>query len=457
MRYLLCLLLLLGTPAHAFDRDQVEGYLLDNGLQVILKPTPNRGHVSIRLVVGVGFDDFACDEKELPHLLEHLFFSGLPGNGEADLEARMQALGGEWNAFTSDSDTAFVLEVAARNQRQALDLLLAILRETPLDEGRVAAAKRVVQREGGGRYSHLERLLDHHALGRGAHDQLAVELGLACAGRPSVEGLTLERLREVRDTWYGANNMSLIVVGDLDPRLPAYLDRRYGELPPVEVREHPALPTISTEAAPRLTLRKGLVGNGATLHWIFPEPLEDGTDYATLELLQDYLDWELYQQLRIRNGLSYGPWSDRHGYGGQNFTSLNADLEREDLDEAVQVLQDTTRRLREHGVDRTSFERLRRLAVDRQVWAVQGDVALADYYWGALGAYQDGRFESTAKAFAQVTPEQIDSTVRALFAEPGYLRIEAPLLTYEQLAWLLAALLALLALAGWWLHRRLRR
>lgn len=148
MRYLLCLLLLLGTPAHAFDRDQVEGYLLENGLQVILKPTPNRGHVSIRLVVGVGFDDFACDEKELPHLLEHLFFSGLPGNGEADLEARMQALGGEWNAFTSDSDTAFVLEVAARNQRQALDLLLAILRETPLDEGRVAAAKRVVQREG---------------------------------------------------------------------------------------------------------------------------------------------------------------------------------------------------------------------------------------------------------------------------------------------------------------------
>ena len=70
MRYLLCLLLLLGTPAHAFDRDQVEGYLLENGLQVILKPTPNRGHVSIRLVVGVGFDDFACDEKELPHLLE---------------------------------------------------------------------------------------------------------------------------------------------------------------------------------------------------------------------------------------------------------------------------------------------------------------------------------------------------------------------------------------------------
>ncbi|NES11952.1 insulinase family protein, partial [Pseudomonas laurentiana] len=119
MRCLLFVCLLLGcVPSFALDRSQVEGYLLPNGLQVILKPGYERDHVSIRLVVGVGFDDFPCDRRELPHLLEHLLFSGIDESGEGGLEERMQALGGEWNAYTSNADTTFVIEAPARNQRK---------------------------------------------------------------------------------------------------------------------------------------------------------------------------------------------------------------------------------------------------------------------------------------------------------------------------------------------------
>ena len=85
MRCLLFACLLLGSlPAFALDRFQVEGYALPNGLQLLLKPGTERGHVAIRLVVGVGLDDFDCDDKELPHLLEHLLFSGIDASGEGD-------------------------------------------------------------------------------------------------------------------------------------------------------------------------------------------------------------------------------------------------------------------------------------------------------------------------------------------------------------------------------------
>lgn len=455
MRYLLCLLLLLGASAQAFDRDRVEGYDLQNGLQVILKPTPERGHVAIRLVVGVGFDDFACPDKELPHLLEHLFFSGLGGAGEADLEARMQALGGEWNAFTSASDTAFVIEAPAQNQRKVLDLLLQVLGDTQLTDARIATAKQVVQREGGGHYSHLERLLDRQDLGREAHDQLAVELGLACAERPQVEHLQREALEALRRDWYAPNNMSLIVVGDLDRLLPAFIERRFGALAPVEVREHPALPESNDNAAERRTLRRGLVGQSATLHWIYREPEVDGADYAAWELLKDYLDWELYQQLRIQNGLSYGPWTERRAFGGETFLSLNADLERSDVEPALQVLGKLTTRLRDQGLDRDSFERLKNLAISRQAWSAQGNSALADYYWNSLGDYQEGRFGNEADALRAVTLQQVNAIARELFHEPGYIRIEQPLLGYDQLAWLLPALLGLALLAALlWRGRR---
>ena len=457
MRRLLLACLLLGS-AHtfAFDRLQVEGYTLPNGLQLLLKPGTERGHVAIRLVVGVGLDDFGCEDKELPHLLEHLLFSGIDGGGEGDLEDRMQALGGEWNAYTSNADTTFVIEAPAQNQRKVLDLLLAILTRTQLTDAHINAAKRVVEREDGGHYSHLQRLLDRQDLGHSASNQLAVELGLKCAERAEVSHLTRDQLEKLRKEWYAPNNMTLIVVGDLDKLLPAYLERTYGQLDPVEPSDHRPLPEIQHTAARHRDLIRGWVGDGAKLHWLFPEPVLDDQHDETYNLLKDYLDWALYRQLRLKHGLSYGPWVEREVLGGVGFLSLNADLERENLPEAEQVLQDLKAQLLKDGLDPTVFTRLQQAAIARQAWAVQGNSALADYYWSAAGDYSNGRFSDPVKRIKTVSLAQTNQAMREAFQQPGYWRIEKPLLSYDALTWIGAGVLGLiiLGLIGLRLYRK---
>ncbi|MBC3299492.1 insulinase family protein [Pseudomonas sp. SWRI18] len=448
MRRLLVACLLMGAAhAFAFDRLQVEGYSLPNGLQLLLKPGTERGHVAIRLVVGVGLDDFACEDKELPHLLEHLLFSGIDGGGEGELEDRMQALGGEWNAYTSNADTTFVIEAPAQNQRKVLDLLLAIITRTELTDANINAAKRVVEREDGGHYSRLQRLLDRQDLGHTASNQLAVELGLKCAERAGVDHLTRDQLEALRKNWYAPNNMTLIVVGDLDKLLPAYLERTYGQLDPVEPSEHPALPQIQHAAADHRELIHGWVGNSAKLHWLFPEPvLDDGHD-ETYDLLKDYLDWALYRQLRLKHGLSYGPWSEREVLGGVGFLSLNADLERENLADAEQALQELKAHLLKDGLDPAVFTRLQQAAIARQAWAVQGNSALADYYWSALGDYNNGHFSDPVKRIKAVSLDQTNRAMRQVFQQPGYWRIEKPLLSYDALSWVGAGVLGLIIIA----------
>ncbi|WP_434654577.1 insulinase family protein [Pseudomonas sp. R3-56] len=458
MRCLLLALLLFGSlPAIAQDRFQVEGYTLPNGLQLLLKPGTERGHVAIRLVVGVGLDDFSCADKELPHLLEHLLFSGVDDSGEGGLEERMQALGGEWNAFTSNADTTFVIEAPARNQRKVLDLLLALLTRTRIDEKALDAAKRVVEREDGGHYTHLQRWLDRQDLGHKASNQLAVELGLRCAERAEVGHLTLARVEQVRKAWYASNNMTLIVVGDLDRLLPAYLERSFGELEPVEPSVHEPLPQIRYSAVTKRNLIHGLAGDGAKLHWLFPEPVLEQQHDETFDLLKDYLDWALYRQLRLANGLSYGPWVEREVFGGVGFLSLNADLAREDLPKAEQVLEQLRGTLLKDGLDPESFVRIKRAAIAHQSWAVQGNSALADYYWGALGDYEDGRFANPAARLQAVSLEQANQALRELLKDPGYLRIEKPLLGDDELVWVLAGLVVLLLVGiGWRWRRRAR-
>ncbi|MDI2592969.1 insulinase family protein [Pseudomonas sp. 681] len=456
MRCLLFACLLFSLPAFAIDRFQVEGYSLPNGLQLLLKPGTERGHVAIRLVVGVGLDDFKCAEKELPHLLEHLLFSGIDASGEGGLEERMQALGGEWNAYTSNADTTFVIEAPAKNQRQVLDLLLSLLTQTRIDDNAINAAKQVVEREDGGHYSHLQRWMDRQDLGHTASNQLAVELGLKCSERAEVDELTREQLDQVRKAWYAPNNMSLIIVGDLDRLLPAYLERAWGALDAIDPSEHLPLPEINATAAHERSLIHGFIGDGAKLHWLVPEPVLEDVPDQTFDLLKDYLDWALYRQLRLAHGLSYGPWAERELFGSVGFMSLNADLERDKVDEAGQVLDELKSDLLKNGLDADTFNRLKQAAIARQAWAVQGNSALADYYWSALGDYEDGRFADPARDLQGVTLEQANTAMRELLMQPGYVRVEKPLMSDDQLMWAVAGVLGLvlLGLLGWRSRRR---
>jgi predicted Zn-dependent peptidase len=447
MRCLLFVCLLLtASPSIAFDRYQVEGYDLPNGLQLLLKPGNEKGHVAIRLVVGIGFDDFNCANKELPHLLEHLLFSGIDDQGEGGLEERMQALGGEWNAFTSSADTTFVIEAPARNQRKVLDLLMAVLTRSRIDENALNIAKRIVEREDGGHYSHLQRWLDHQDLGHNASKQLAVELGLKCAERPDVESLTLKQVEKVRSSWYAANNMTLIIVGDLDRLLPAYLVRTYGQLIAAEPSEHIPLAHISHTAETERSLIKGWVGEGARLHWFFPEPQLEQQHDETWELVKSYLDWSLYRQLRLEHSLSYGPWSEREVFGDTGFLSLNADLGRDDVDQAERVMRELSEHLQKDGLDPATFARLQQAAIDKQAWAAQGNSALADYYWGSLNDYEDGHLTDPARQIRAVSLDTANRAMRQLLAQPGYLRVEKPLLGYNGLYGVMAGILVLCAL-----------
>lgn len=426
---------------------RVEGYQLENGLQVLLKPVPGTGHVAIRFVVGVGFDQYSCADKELPHLFEHLLFSGTDASGEAGVETRMQALGGVWNAYTRDTDTAVTIEAPARNQREVLDLLLANLNQSAPDARKLASAKLAIEHENGVTDSPLQQFLLEHDFGREAHQQIAQELGLACPQPASPAELTLKQIEQLRADWYVANNMTLIVVGDIDSRLPAYLDRQYSSLPAAELPTPRTLPELKTKAVERRQLVSRMFGEDGSIVWMFSEPWLNTHDFETWELLRDYIDWQLYQALRIEHGLTYSPVTERLAFSGASFFSLEARVQRIDLPQAESVMREVIAKLRKNGLDEKVFKRLQAAAVAEQTWAVQGSSATADYYWAALADYDGRRFADSRKSLQAVTFKDANNALHELLKQPGYLRISKPLLnTYGVFGLIATGVLMLLVL-----------
>ena len=235
----------------------------------------------------------------------------------------------------------------------------------------------MVEREDGGHYSRLQRFLDRQDLGHTASNQLAVELGLKCPQRAEVDHLTKEQLEKVRQAWYAPNNMTLIVVGELDKLLPAYLERTWGALEPVEPSEHRPLPDISTSAAHDSTLTRGFIGDGAKLHWMVPEPVLDDQYDQTFDT-SGYLDWALYRQIRLNHGCLRA-WANASVRRSAH--EPQADLDRDDVDEAFRCLKPqgrplkTARRrhLRPHQTPLSPTRRGR-----------ARNSAMADYYCSAL-------------------------------------------------------------------------
>ncbi|MNT15488.1 hypothetical protein D3C72_1505430 [compost metagenome] len=163
--------------------------------------------------------------------------------------------------------------------------------------------------------------------------------------------------------------------------------------------------------------------------------------------------------MRLKHSLSYAPSSQRETFGDSGLLSLNADLDRDNVEVAEKLLREMIDRLHKDGLDPATFDRVKRALIARQTWTVQGNSALADYYWGALNDYEDGRFSNVSRLIQRVSLKEANQAMRKLFATQGYIRIEKPLLSYDELYQLLAALGGLVLVGGvgvyaWRSHRR---
>lgn len=82
---------------------------LDNGLTVVTVPMPSSGVVAFFTLVRAGSrDEVEAGRSGYAHLFEHLMFRGTPKTSAAEYERRMQAMGADNNAFTTDDFTLYV-------------------------------------------------------------------------------------------------------------------------------------------------------------------------------------------------------------------------------------------------------------------------------------------------------------------------------------------------------------
>src|SRR5437763_13308690 len=127
----------------AFERET-----LPNNLRVLTAPMSHAQSVVCFVMLAAGSRYETSETNGIAHFSEHMFFKGTERRPTArDLAAEVDAIGGEFNAFTSKEYTGYYVKCAAEFRDTALDVLVDMLRNSKFDENEIEREKGVIIEE----------------------------------------------------------------------------------------------------------------------------------------------------------------------------------------------------------------------------------------------------------------------------------------------------------------------
>jgi zinc protease len=218
-----------------------EKYELTNGLDVILHVDRSDPIAAVAMTFHVGSSREVEGKTGFAHLFEHLFFLDSENLGPGGLDRLMTRVGSSTNGSTSRDRTNYFevvptdgLEKVLWAEADKLGFFINTVTESVVDKEKQVVKNEKRQGVDNQPYGHASYVIDQAMYPDGHPYQWQVIGSLA-----DLEGAELADIVDFHSAWYGPNNATLVVAGDLDVRqTKAWIERYFGEIPS---REMPAV------------------------------------------------------------------------------------------------------------------------------------------------------------------------------------------------------------------------
>src|SRR5256886_13996869 len=322
-----------------FPPSTAQKHILPNGLTIIVQEDRSAPVASVQVWCATG----SVDEHDhlgagLSHILEHMLFKGTKTNPANAIAQKIQNVGGYINAYTSFDRTVFWIDVPKDGVPVAIDVLADAMMNSTLPAEEYSKEQEVIRRE--------------FAMGFDDPDRMAGQLLFATAyqrhpyrlpviGQMEIYNqLTQEQVMRYYKTRYVPNNLTFIVVGDVDAEKMrqqlADFFKAYPEksLKPVFIREEPpqlGRREVHQEFATELTRLE--------LAWHVPEVTHP--DVPALDLLSvilgDGRSSRLYRRVREEAGLAYAVSAFSYTPGDPGLFGIDATVDPKKREPAEQL------------------------------------------------------------------------------------------------------------------------
>ncbi len=355
--------LMLFTSVAAQATDTVREVLPD-GMTVIVRENHSSPVVNLRFYVKSG----SIDEEEylgcgITHYLEHLMSDGTTNRTLEQIEKEVEAIGGGYNAYTTNDHACYFIETSTENFDEALDLLADQAMNVNLPQEQVDAQRGVITREIN---------MGYDEPGRRIYNLFKEVMFREHPAKYPVIGyldnflnVTRDDLVKYHSRMYVPDNMVFVAVGDLDADAAmakiadAFKDfeRKPVDMP-THVPEPPQLGRRELREQRDLDMAYVLMG----WHTV---PISD-PDLYPLDILSHVLSEgnssRLYKKLVDETGLVYNvtSWSHTPSYDAGTF-AVSMALDPANIDAAIDAVTQEIYKLAAEKVSEKEIDKAKKL------------------------------------------------------------------------------------------------
>ena len=359
-------------PMIAFPPSTAQKWILPNGLTIIVQEDHSAPVASVQAWCSTG----SIDEDQhlgagLSHILEHMLFKGTKTRSANQIAQSIQDVGGYINAYTSFDRTVFWIDVPKDGVSTALEVLSDAMMNSNLPPDEYKKEQEVIRRE--------------FAMGMDDPDRMASLLLFATAyqrhpyrfpviGELEIYNqLTQEQVMQYYKTRYVPNNLTFVVVGDVNgEKVQQQLSDLFNAYPEKSLK-----PVFIPSEPPQLG-RREVHKEFATelthfsMAWHIPEVTSP--DVPALDLLSTILgdgrSSRLYQRVREEAGLAFGISAFSYTPGDPGLFGIDATLDPKKREAAEQLALQIVDEVKQSGVTADELDKAKKITLSQHLGAL---------------------------------------------------------------------------------------
>ncbi|PJA45043.1 hypothetical protein CO174_05380 [Candidatus Uhrbacteria bacterium CG_4_9_14_3_um_filter_50_9] len=398
----------------------IEQFTLDNGMRIVLAPASGTDTVSVLVLVRVGSRYEYAKINGACHFIEHMMFKGTRRRPTAQHISRtLDSIGADFNAFTGKNYTGYYVKVDKRHLELGIDLLDDMLFASKMDADEMNRERGAIIEEihmyEDNPMMHVDDLLEQ--------EMFTGSLGWEIAGTPKI-------IREIdRDEMYGfykqyyqPSNMVLVIAGNIDRRVRAWIDDRFGKRKRGTADRTTFEPvTFPTAKGPRARIQKKQTEQ-IQLALGFPSIGYQDERNAAVKLLVTILGGNmssrLFTEVRERKGLAYFVRALHSNYEETGVLMIRAGLDKERLDVAVKTIMKEVSKMKRERVSAKELRAAKDFLRGQLAIKLEDSFERAQWYAGERTFQSQVQSpQSRLKQIDAVTPAQIQAVAKEILNE----------------------------------------
>jgi len=353
---------------------------LSNKMPLISVPLKASPTATILVIVKTGSKYETKQDNGISHFLEHMFFKGTKQHPTAlDLSSNLDALGSEYNAFTSKEYTGYWVKVAAPKIKKALHIVGDMLLNSKFEEAEIERERGVIVEEVNmyedNPMIHVEDVFEECLYGD-------MPAGWDTIGtKDNIRRFTREDFLNYFTRQYGSKSMFVILAGGFKATDKKVAAEIFAKFPRNAWADKLAL--REKQNKPQLKIVHKKIDQINLSLGVRAYPVGHAEEFRVKLLsiiLGGSMSSRLFINLRERNGLAYSVRSSAEFYSDSGYLTTQAGVPTGKAEAAIKIILAEYKRIAREKVGSKELKRAKDLLAGKVLLQMEATDDIATWY-----------------------------------------------------------------------------